>query len=148
MLYFKKRNFSRNRIISASKIMEACAAYLLFSKMIVLNEDSVAKQVDDYIKNNISGDLEVDTICNALQISRVKLYKISERTYGMGIAEYIRKIRVDMAQKMLIKSNERIGEVADKCGFYDYNYFTKVFKRYVGLTPRDYRKKYLMESGF
>ena len=56
----------------------------------------------------------------------MKLYAISERTYGMGIAEYIRKIRVDSAQKMLIKTDEKISDVAEKCGFYDYTYFTKV----------------------
>ena len=52
------------------------------------------------------------------------------------------------AQKMLVKTNARIGEIADECGFYDYNYFTKIFKRYTGLTPRDYRKKYNLVSGF
>ena len=147
-LYFKKRNYSHDRIMSASKIMEACAAYLLLSKMIVFNEDFTVKKVDDYIKKNISTELEVDKICHDLQISMAKLYSISRRTYGTGIAEYIRRIRMDTAQKMLAKSDERIGEVAEKCGFYDYNYFTKVFKRYVGLTPRDYRKKYTNELGF
>lgn len=147
-LYFKKRNYSRNRIISAAKIMEACAAYLLLSKMIVMNENSVAKELDNYIKENISKELAVDKICRDLNMSRVKLYSISESAYGMSIAEYIRKTRITAAQKMLAKSEERIGEIADKCGFYDYNYFTKVFKKYVGLTPRDYRKKYTKESGF
>ncbi len=147
-LYFKKRNYSHNKIMSASKIMEACSVYSLLSKMIVFNEDSTVKKVDDYIKNNISKELDIDKICHDLQISRAKLYSMSERTYGMGIAEYIRKKRIDTAQRMLVKSDERIGEVAEKCGFYDYNYFTKVFKRYVGLTPRDYRKKYTKESGF
>lgn len=147
-LYFKKKNYSHKRILSASKIMEACAAYLLLSKMIVLNENSIAKKLDDYIKNNISVELDVDKICRDLQISRVKLYDLSERSYGMGIAEYIRKTRVDKAQKLLLKSNKRIGEIADECGFLDYNYFTKVFKRYVGMTPRDYRKKYTNEAEY
>lgn len=147
-LYFKKRNYSRNRIISASKIMEACAAYLLLSKLIVINENTVAKELDNYIKENISKELAVDKICSDLNMSRVKLYSVSESAYGMGIAEYIRKTRINAAQKLLAKSEERIGEIADKCGFYDYNYFTKVFKKYVGMTPRDYRKKYIKESGF
>lgn len=147
-LYFKKRNYSYDKIVSVSKIMEACAAYLLLYKMIVFNEDSSAKRLDEYIQKNIFKELNVDKICNDLGISRVKLYAISERTYGMGIAEYIRKIRVDSAQKMLIKTDEKISDVAEKCGFYDYNYFTKVFRKYVGLTPRDYRKKYKYEIGF
>lgn len=147
-LYFKKQIYSRSRIISAAKIMEACAAYLLLSQMIVLNEKPVVKELDDYIKNNIRDELNVEKICANLDMSRVKLYSISKEAYGMGIAEYIRKTRVLAAQKMLANSNERIGEIADKCGFYDYNYFTKIFKKHTGLTPRDYRKKYNIESGF
>ncbi len=147
-LYFKKRNYSYDKIVSISKIMEACAAYLLLYKKIIFNDDTVARKVDEYIQKNIFKELNVDKICSDLSISRVKLYNVCERTYGMGIAEYIRKIRVDASQKLLIKTDFKIGEIADKCGFYDYNYFTKVFKKYVGLTPRDYRKKYKNESGF
>ena len=147
-LYFKRRNYPRDRIISASKIMEACAAYLLLSKMIVLNENSAEKELDDYIKNNIMRDLSVDTICRDLNISRMRLYSIADSAYGMGIAEHIRRTRVALARKMLVKTDEKIGKISDKCGFYDYNYFTKVFKRYIGLTPRDYRKKYTKEFGF
>ena len=128
--------------------MEACAAYLLLYKKIVFSDDSEARRVEKYIQNNLQKELNVDKICADLGLSRVKLYSISERSYGMGIAEYIRKIRVDMAQKMLIKTDEKINEISEKCGFYDYNYFTKVFKKYAGLTPRDYRKKYKNESGF
>lgn len=146
-LYKSKKNYSRSRIVSASKIMEACAAYLILSQMIVFNEDTAAKELDDYIKKNIFNRLDVEKICRDLQISRVRLYDISQRSYGMGIAEYIRKTRVDAAGKLLIKSNERISEIADKCAFPDYNYFTKVFKRYTGLTPRDYRKRYAGRAG-
>lgn len=147
-LYFKKHNYSYDKIVSVSKIMEACAAYLLLYKMIVFSDNSMAKRVDEYIQKNIQKELSVDKICADLGISRVKLYSISERTYGMGIAEYIRKIRVDVAQKMLIKTDEKVSVIAEKCGFFDYNYFTKVFKKYAGLTPRDYRKKYKDETGF
>lgn len=147
-LYFKKHNYSYDKIVSVSKIMEACAAYLLLYKMIVFSDNSMAKRVDEYIQKNIQKELNVDKICADLGISRVKLYSISERTYGMGIAEYIRKIRVDVAQKMLIKTDEKVGVIAEKSGFFDYNYFTKVFKKYAGLTPRDYRKKYKDETGF
>ena len=147
-LYLEKQNYSRSRIVSAAKIMEACAAYLLLSKMIVFNDNSAAKELDTYIRNNMAKDLSVDKICRDLNISRVKLYSISESAYGTSVAEHIRKTRVDAAQKMLAKSEEKIGKIADKCGFYDYNYFTKVFKKYVGMTPRDYRKQYTVESGF
>ena len=147
-LYFKKHNLSHDRIVSATKIMEACAAYLMLSKLVAISEDSAAKEVDEYLKANFTKDLDVDKICKDLRISRVKLYSISERSYGMGIAEYIRKIRVDLAQKLLIKTDKKVNEVADECGFCDYNYFTKVFKKYSGMTPRDYRKMYTKEIGF
>ena len=58
----------------------------------------------------------------------------------MGVAQHIRALRIAHARKLLIKrSDMNISEVAEACGFKDYNYFITVFGRMVGVAPRQYR---------
>ena len=123
--------------------MEACSGYLYLSKMIVLNEDSLARRLDDYIQKNLPGDLSTETLCRALGVGKTRLYELSRRSYGRGIAEHIRALRIRRAQGLLSGEKEKIAEIAAQCGFPDYNYFTKVFKAYTGFTPRDYRKNFV-----
>ena len=67
-------------------------------------------------------------------LNRNKLYEISQSIYGMGIATYVRKKRVDIAKKCL-NDGMTVAEAAEKSGFYDYNYFSKIFKRETGIVP-------------
>lgn len=138
--YFKKKRFLNETIIAASKIMQACSGYLYLSKMIVLKDDNLAKKIDIYINSNLSKDLDVQTLCDRFSISKTRLYDIASHSYGTGIADHIRELRMKLAQQMLTDSDKKISEVAESCGFTDYNYFTKVFKKINGLTPREYRK--------
>jgi len=59
----------------------------------------------------------------------------------MGIIEHIRVLRIEHAKKLLTDHQElSITEIADMCGFSDYNYFNTVFKRLTGMPPGKYRK--------
>ncbi len=144
--YFKKKRVSSETIVAASALMEACSGYLYLSKMIVLHEDSLARRLDDYIQKNLQGELDIERLCRALGIGKTRLYELSHRSYGKGIAEHIRALRVERAQKLLSCEKGKISDIAAQCGFSDYNYFTKVFKVYTGLTPRDYRKRALRRT--
>ena len=55
--------------------------------------------------------------------------------------EYLTQIRIEQAKSYLINSNiYSISEIADMCGFSDQYYFSRVFKKTVGVSPRDYKK--------
>ena len=141
-VYFKKRNFSNEKILAAAKIMEACSGYIYLSKIIVLKEDALAGKLEKYITNNLSRPLNAEILCRELCISKARLYEISEHSYGMGIAQHIRSLRIEKAKQELLDTDKKIGEIADDCGFPDYNYFTKAFKRVTGLTPRNFKKQH------
>ncbi|MBS7262359.1 MAG: PocR ligand-binding domain-containing protein, partial [Eubacteriales bacterium] len=138
--FLRKKSYSSEVIRAAAGIMEACAGYLYLSKMIVLKNDSLSRKIDAYIRNNLAGELDAITLCDRFGISKNRLYEISDRSFGGGIAEYVRSLRVAAAKQKLTESNAKIRDIAAECGFPDYNYFTKVFKAHTGLTPRDYRK--------
>ena len=140
-VYFKKRNYSDEKTIAAAKIMEACSGYIYLSKIFVLKEDALAAKLEKYIAENLAQPLSTEAFCRELCISKTRLYELSEHSYGIGIAQHIRNLRVEKAKQLLLDRDKKVGEIADACGFPDYNYFTKVFKRTVGVTPREFRKQ-------
>lgn len=128
------------QVRSAAKILEACAGYLWLSKLVVLEDESQVKKLDAYINHHIHENITAQLLCDALDISKSHLYKLSLHYYGVGIAEYIRNKRIEWAKELLINEELSVNEVALKVGIVDYNYFSKVFKKSTGQSPSQYRK--------
>nr|WP_274602493.1 helix-turn-helix transcriptional regulator [Blautia obeum] len=85
-------------------------------------------------------EITIEDICDEFEIRRTKLYEISNHSFGMGISEHIRRMRVKVACDLLRNTEDRVSDIATEVGIPDYNYFTKVFKKAMGVTPREYRK--------
>lgn len=139
--YLRKKNISKETIAAAAKMMEISASYLYLSRKLTLRKDTLASKIDSYINSNIREDLSASVLCKHFGISKSHLYKLSEQSFGFGIAEHIRSVRIHMAKKLLGDTDAPIYEIADQVGIYDYNYFTKVFKRETGVLPTTYRKE-------
>jgi AraC-like DNA-binding protein len=58
----------------------------------------------------------------------------------MTLTDYINTKRLQRAVSLLRSSGNSIQEVAEQCGFLDMNYFSRLFKRYYGISPREFRK--------
>lgn len=67
-------------------------------------------------------------------------------SFGDGITQYVRRNRIRKAEKLLGESDKKIAEIAELVGFPDYNYFTKVFKKETGFTPREYRRNFFCSN--
>ena len=135
--YDKLTTKNKKQIEAAANIMEACACYLWVNNLVRVNEDCLSVLISTYINNNLTADLSVDALCSHFRISRNKLYKISRDSYGIGIAAYIRKRRVENAASLL-KSGSTVANAAISSGFGDYNYFSEVFKKETGILPSKY----------
>ena len=135
--YDKLTTKSKKQIEAAASIMEACACYLWANRLVRVNEDCLSVLISTYINNNLTADLSVDALCSHFRISHNKLYKISRDSYGMGVAAYIRKQRVQNAASLL-KSGSTVANAAISSGFEDYNYFSKIFKKETGISPSKY----------
>lgn len=62
-----------------------------------------------------------------------------KRETGMGFSEFVTNQKINKSKELLEKTNLRLLEIADLCGFEDQSYFTKVFSKRVGMPPREYR---------
>jgi len=69
---------------------------------------------------------------------------IFKQTTGMSIARYIIKKRIDESKSLLQEGTLSLPEIADEVGFSDYNYFSRAFKKEVGITPHRYKNSYYL----
>ena len=123
------------QIHAAAKLMEICISYILTKNMVQMEKGGLPFMIEEYIENNLDKNISVDTICKQFKISRNMVYQNSYKYFGMPIAEFIRKKRIDKAHDLL-KSGMTVTEAAIKVGFSDYSYFTKFFKREKHMLPK------------
>lgn len=114
---------------------------ILFDKAIELDYDEFISFATDYIENNLDKELSIEQLCCVLHTSKNTLYKAFRELYGCTINEYIVSRRIERAKQCLRNSADSISEISRSVGFYNYTYFSKLFKRHTGFTPRDYRKQ-------
>ncbi len=139
--FYRIKPAEMDQILAAVMILEACSGYLWMPWSAMPAESSMPTKIDEYISENIEGDLSAAALCSNFQISRSKLYRISKEYFGMGIERVVRTRRIIRAKELLMGASIPISEIAHRIGFPDYNYFIRVFKTEVGLTPLRYRKQ-------
>ncbi len=79
-------------------------------------------------------------MCRRFHCSRKELYNIIKRAYDCTPAEFIKNRRLKYACELLQTTNNSVSKIAIMCGIEDYNYFSKIFKKELGIAPREYRK--------
>jgi len=131
---------NEEQIHAAAKIMEACTSYIIFKELITPENDKIFKAAKVYIENNLDKDININQLCNSLNIGRTKLYEIFKTELKMGISKYILRQRMHRAKKLLKTTELSIPEIAHSVGFADYNYFSRVYKKTYGKSPKYYRK--------
>lgn len=91
------------------------------------------------IDADISAELSLSLISEKLNISSVYLSTIFKKEVGMTITEFIRNKRLNHAAHLLRTSNLQVQTIATHCGITDLQYFSKLFKKQFGKTPKEYR---------
>ena len=96
---------SDETLIAAANILEAVASFVCVSHMASLKYDSIPVQIDAFLTDHLKENITCGSICSRFQISRTKLYQIAEQNYNMGLASYLRKLRMEKAEKLLKESD-------------------------------------------
>jgi AraC-like DNA-binding protein len=130
----------RDRIESCVKIMEICAKYITMSNRFFLRRDDLAGTIKQYIDDNYMRSISLASICESFFYSRTTLINVFKSRYGLSINDYLNRVRTEKAAERLKVTNSSIKEIAASCGFRDQNYFSKVFFKYFGVTPTEYRR--------
>ena len=93
-----------------------------------------------YIKNHLDTDLSLQKVAEHVHFHPNYLSNQIKNRVGLSFSSYILKLRMELACDQLINTNDKIQDVASKCGFSDSNYFNRVFRREYKISPEQYRK--------
>ena len=93
----------------------------------------------EYINENYDKKLSIEDLADACGLSYSYFSNCFKRTFGDTPKGYITNLRLNKAKYYLTETALPIKEIASKCGFAHFNTFTSAFKKYVGVSPREYR---------
>lgn len=104
--------------------------------------NAVATWAHTYIRINYDRPITTSKVAEALRYNADYLGRIYRQVYGCTLTEAIHRRRVQVASQFLLDSSLTIEQIAQKCGFTDPDYFRRVFRRYMQISPGDYRNEY------
>jgi len=97
------------------------------------------EDVKNFIKENIETELELEKVASNFGLSVYYFSRTFKEVTGTNFSDYINKCRIDIAKELLSNGEMNVKEVCYKVGYNDPNYFSKVFKKYEGVSPVNYK---------
>ncbi|MDO4514230.1 MAG: response regulator [Lachnospiraceae bacterium] len=105
---------------------------------------AVAERILSYIDANYAQDISMQDAARAMGYADAYFCKIFKESFDKSFMVYLADYRMEKAKELLEDMTVNIKDVGSSVGYRDSNYFTKVFKRIVGVTPTEYRTQKLM----
>lgn len=99
------------------------------------------KNVLTWLEEHYSENITLDEMADVAGFSPKYFCRLFSKMTGRSPIDYLNCYRIDRASEMLLGTEKSIIDIAAECGFYDLSYFVKVFKKYKGLPPGQYRKR-------
>lgn len=103
---------------------------------------SYVEQCKNYVDKHYKEKIYLDDIAETLGISSTYLSRVFSKETGMRFQDYVTSVRVERAANLLMYSDENLAHIAEYVNFPSQSYFGNVFKKYKGMTPREFRERY------
>ena len=100
-------------------------------------------KIREYIDRNYTEDIQLQKIAEELDISLYYLSHVFKDMFGYSPGNYIVRRRIGEAQTLLITTNDSVINIASRVGYNNVSHFNTLFKKLIGMTPKQYRKSYL-----
>lgn len=126
------------RLKSESSLKDNSSLMLEEDKVNVKDLNPIFYKIQDYLQNNIGVDFSMDELSKACGYNKDYLYRLIKKTTGMSIIQYINKLKLEEAKRLMKYSELHITEIAYTLGFSSVQYFSRFFKKYLGISPSEY----------
>ena len=113
----------------------------LVNKHSVSNYSPTVQKVVVMIETNLASDLSLSELSTSLNINASYLSTVFKKETGKTITAYVNDRRIELAQELLKTTNLQIQTIAQYCGILDVHYFTRLFKKVSGVSPKQYREE-------
>ncbi|WP_072332705.1 MULTISPECIES: AraC family transcriptional regulator [unclassified Paenibacillus] len=114
---------------------------LIFKEKKVTKHDSLVASIDQIIQQSYSDrDLSLLKMAELIDMSPAYLGRIFKKLTLKSIPDYLNEYRIERAKELLVTTHDTIEEISQKTGYNNSTYFYKMFKKYTGITPAEYRQ--------
>lgn len=131
-------NWEEHKRILCHKIYEAVMIIIRFTHKNEQNE--TIQLICQYVLEHMEEDISVGDLAEKLFLSKGYLSEIFKKKLGITVVEYLTMIKMERAKKLIREGKMRNYEIAEKLYFTDVEYFGRVFKKYTGASPTEYRQ--------
>lgn len=106
------------------------------------NRDTVLDEILHYIHHNYASNITLEDISQLFGYNRSYLGKIFSKKMGQNFNSYIDQVRIERSKELLLSDDAKVYSIAARVGYKNVDYFHIKFKKYVGISPAEYRKRY------
>lgn len=107
------------------------------------NSELLIKKAVQYINDNYNKKISLEDIASYVGISKYYFSVLFKKEMDITFSNYLNTVRIEKAKQLLKNSQITINDMFYEVGFNDSQYFSKIFKKYVGMTVTEYRSKYV-----
>ncbi|MDW3176318.1 MAG: AraC family transcriptional regulator [Acidimicrobiia bacterium] len=100
-----------------------------------------------HVRENLQSTIRVSTLAELAGCSESQLERRMRKVFGLSATQYVLRVRVDAAAKLLVETDTPLAEIATMCGFYDQPNFTRRFARLTNATPAQFRSENRKSTG-
>jgi transcriptional regulator GlxA family with amidase domain len=149
-LYLIEKFVGRDMAVLSSKIFEIDINRHSQSPFIIFNgqkdhDDETVVQAQEYIEAHFAEKISVDELCDRFSVGRRTFERRFKKATSNTVVEYIQRVRVEAAKKLLESDRAGINEVMYNVGYTDTKAFRELFKKIAGMSPVGYRNRYCKE---
>ena len=101
----------------------------------------LVQKIITFVDYDLTANLSLNSLAGMLNVNASYLSSRFKKETGETLTDYVNNKRITQAKRLLKTTNLQIQTVAQYCGILDLHYFSKLFKKYTGLTPKEYREK-------
>ncbi|KGE18848.1 response regulator transcription factor [Paenibacillus wynnii] len=107
---------------------------------------SIVEEIKQYIHAHYGDDLTRNDLAEIVYLNPDYLARLFKKETGVSLGSYVIQVRITAAKYLLETTNKSVYTIANKVGYSNYSYFSKLFKQEVGLPPNEYKKEQLSNS--
>ena len=112
-----------------------------------MQEERTIAGITRYLQEHLAEEMSLSVLSEEFHLNPQYISQLFRNEIGVNFLSYLTGIRMEKAKKLLLSTSLSVAEVAERSGYGDYRVFTKVFKKSEGITPSQYRRDFLEETG-
>lgn len=132
------KNYEELRSWFLTKIQNVCRNVV---RKKAETSSNIIVRAKEYINSHYQKDISLDEVSREVNISPYYFSKLFKEEAGKNFIEYLTGVRMERAKELLLQTDKSMKEICSEVGYADPNYFSRSFKKNVGVTPTEYKEK-------